>query len=130
MLEDRLEAFRAGRRELERSVLPLATSVDGRRFTFQASAHELELQVGGYVALETDGPQRLGQILALELGTFEAAALEGGPMQIRHVRGEGAVLDGGDRPFHDATVRRRRVKTCGRGWSGRRSRGRGCGSAR
>jgi uncharacterized protein len=51
MLEDRLEAFRADRLELERSVLPLATSVDGRRFTFQASAHDLELQVGGYVVL-------------------------------------------------------------------------------
>jgi hypothetical protein len=105
MLEDRLEAFRAGRRELERSILPLATSVDGRRFTFQAPAHDLELQLGGYVVLEADGPLRLGQILALELGVFEAARVEGGTMPIRHVRGGGTVLEGGDRPFHDATVR-------------------------
>ena len=32
-----LESFRAARRNLEASVLPLATSVDGRRFSFQAS---------------------------------------------------------------------------------------------
>jgi uncharacterized protein len=105
MLEERLEAFRANRRELERAVLPLATSIDGRRFSFQASAHDLQLQVGGYVVLESDGPPRLGQILSLELGLYEAAGMEGVSMQVRHVRGEGAVRDGGDAPFHDATVR-------------------------
>ena len=105
MLEDRLAAFRASRRELERSILPLATSVDGRRFTFQAPAHDLALQVGGYVVLETGGPSRLGQILALELGVFEAPGLQEGTMQVRHVRGEGTVLDVGEEPFHDATVR-------------------------
>jgi hypothetical protein len=30
-----LDSFRAVRRDIEASVLPLATSVDGRRFTFR-----------------------------------------------------------------------------------------------
>ena len=55
-----LASFREARRELEASVLPLATSVDGRRFSFQASLHGLQLQVGGYVMLEDGGTPRLG----------------------------------------------------------------------
>ena len=50
-----------------RSILPLATSLDGRQFSFQASLHELDLQAGGYVMLESDGPARLGQIVSLRL---------------------------------------------------------------
>jgi hypothetical protein len=38
-IERQLDSFRATRREIEASVLPLATSVDGRRFTFQASLY-------------------------------------------------------------------------------------------
>ena len=49
------------RDELERRILPLATSVDGRQFTFQASLHDLRLQVGGYVVLERDGDRRMGR---------------------------------------------------------------------
>ena len=41
-----LAGFREARRQLEASVLPLATSVDGRRFSFQASLYGLPLQVG------------------------------------------------------------------------------------
>ena len=62
-----LESFREARRNLEASVLPLATSVDGRRFSFQASLHGLQLQIGGYVVLEADGIRRFGQVLTLEL---------------------------------------------------------------
>ena len=51
-LDQRLARFRALRRELEVAVLPLATSIDGRRFSFQASLHGLELRLGGYVVLE------------------------------------------------------------------------------
>jgi hypothetical protein len=40
-IERQLDSFRAARREIEASVLPLATSVDGRRFTFQASLYGL-----------------------------------------------------------------------------------------
>ena len=64
-LADRLSEYRAHREELERGVLPLATSVDGRRFTLQASLHGLTLQAGGYVVIEGDGPACLGQILTL-----------------------------------------------------------------
>ena len=115
MLEERIEAFRAGRRELERAVLSLATSIDGRRFSFQASAHDLQLQVGGYVVLEADGPPRLGQLLSLELGNREAAGPDGTTIHIRHVHGDGAILDGEDRPFHDASVRPATAEEV-RGW--------------
>jgi hypothetical protein len=55
-LDSRLEEYRDLRRDLERAIVPLATSVDGRRFAFQASLHGLELQAGGYVVLEAAGP--------------------------------------------------------------------------
>lgn len=54
-----LETFRETRRNLEASVLPLATSVDGRRFSFQASLHGLQMEVGGYVVLDGGGTARL-----------------------------------------------------------------------
>ena len=115
-LEQRLARFRALRRELEAAVLPLATSIDGRRFSFQASLHGLELRLGGYVVLEYDGSDRLGQILALELDQREGTELdlpgdEDGPVgvrtqvTIRHARGEGTILEGDGTPVHDATVR-------------------------
>jgi len=111
-LEDRLERFRAVRRDLEASVLPLATSVDGRRFSFQASLHELDLRVGGYVVL---GEGRLGQVLSLELALREGTDLDLPPdegsgfglrtqVPIRHARGEGTVLEGDGAPFHDVPV--------------------------
>ena len=51
-LTNSVDEYRRVREELERGVLPLATSVDGRQFTFQASLHGLTLQTGGYVILE------------------------------------------------------------------------------
>jgi DNA helicase HerA-like ATPase len=103
-ISDRLQAYRSQREELERSILPLATSLDGRQFSFQASLHELDLQAGGYVMLESKGSARLGQITGLRLEVERAA---GGDMDIpiRHARGDGTILDGSDRPFHDATLR-------------------------
>ena len=50
-----VEAFRSLRAELEASVLPLATSLDGRRFSFQAGVNGLALRLGGYAMLEGDG---------------------------------------------------------------------------
>ena len=111
-----LESFREARRSLEEAVLPLATSVDGRRFSFQASLHGLELQIGGYVVLNDDGTTRLGQVLTLELDqlstelTLPAGAGGGAPgnrtqVQIRYARGEGTILEGDPAPFHDAAVR-------------------------
>jgi uncharacterized protein len=113
-LEQGLAHFRKVRRELEQSVLPLATSLDGRRFSFQASLHGLALRLGGYVVVEYEGGERLGQILDLELAQASGAELvvpgeddaqiKAG-IAIRHARGEGAVLEGDGSPFHDATVR-------------------------
>ena len=111
-----LDIFREVRRDLEASILPLATSVDGRRFSFQASLHGLELQVGSYVVLEGGGTRCLGQVLTLELdrqpvteltlpaqaaGTTEART----EVQLRYARGEGAVLEGDGAPFRDVLVR-------------------------
>ena len=50
-----IEEHRSLREALETSVLPLATSVDGYRFEYQASLHGLELEAGGYVAIDAGG---------------------------------------------------------------------------
>jgi hypothetical protein len=112
-LDRQTAEFRALRREIEASILPLATSVDGRRFELQASLHGLELQVGGYVVLEGDDGRRLGQVVALELARVDGSEVTSadGPLQVRtrmtlrSVRGEGVVLDGDGKPFHDALAR-------------------------
>ena len=62
---DTVDDYRRMRSDLERDVLPLATSVDGRQFTFQASLHQLQFQTGGYVILEDNGDRWLGQVLTL-----------------------------------------------------------------
>ncbi|HMD24602.1 MAG TPA: ATP-binding protein [Streptosporangiaceae bacterium] len=111
-----LDTFREVRRNLEASILPLATSVDGRRFSFQASLHGLELQVGSYVVLEGGGTRCLGQVLTLELDRQPVTELTlpalsaGAPetrteVQIRYARGEGTVLEGHGASFHDVLVR-------------------------
>jgi uncharacterized protein len=115
-LSQQIDSFREARREMEESVQPLATSVDGRRFTFQASLHGLELQSGAYAVLDDGGTPRLGQVLSVELHqqmgaelTLPAAA-RGGPearteVPIRYARGEGLIVDGDSTPFHDALIR-------------------------
>jgi DNA helicase HerA-like ATPase len=106
-----LDEYRSLRQDLERAVAPTATSVDGRRFEFQASLHGLALQAGGYVDL---GGGRLGQVLSLEAASAEgpdlAVSLDEGAearsrITLRHARGEGVVLEGDGTPFHDAPVR-------------------------
>ncbi len=101
-----LEEYRGMREALEVALLPLATSVDGRRFTFQVSLHGLELEPGGYVAIEGDGSTRLGQLLSLELRHHDATAPGVGNVRLRAGGGDGVVLHGDERPFHDAVVRR------------------------
>jgi DNA helicase HerA-like ATPase len=102
-----LEAYRGLREALEASILPLATSVDGRRFEYQASLHGLELEAGGYVVLDAGGKARLGQLLSLEMEQHETGALDRpGHILIRVARGEGSLLAGAGGPFHDAIVRR------------------------
>ena len=99
-----LEEYRGVREALESAVLPLATSVDGRRFSFQTPLHDLELEAGGYVTIEGGGPRRLGQVVSLELHSDDATGPGLPQVRIRAGRGEGFVLDGDGRPFHDATV--------------------------
>ncbi len=101
-----LEEFRGRREALEAAVLPLATSVDGRRFEYQASLHALALEAGGYVVLDAGGESRLGQVLSLEMEQRETGAPDRrGQILIRVARGMGRLLDSGGRPFHDAVVR-------------------------
>jgi DNA helicase HerA-like ATPase len=110
----RLDGYRNVRREFERSIAPLATSVDGRRFSFQASLHELAFQAGGYVVLEDEKGRRLGQVISLEQATREGPELAVGLSEdlaahsrilLRYAEGEGVVLDGDGAPFHDAMAR-------------------------
>jgi uncharacterized protein len=99
-----LAEYRDVRDALESAVLPLATSVDGRRFSFQTSLHGLELEAGGYVRIEGGGSSRLGQLVSLELHSDDASGPGLPPVRIRVGRGEGVVLDGDGQPFHDALV--------------------------
>lgn len=105
----RLSAYRTVRERVERGILPLATSVDGVSFVFQASLYGLVLLRGGYVVLESDGPERLGQItdlrVASERTAGEGLAAVGTDVVIRLARGAGTLLDTDGEAFHDATVR-------------------------
>jgi uncharacterized protein len=113
--QGRAEAFRSLRAELEASVLPLATSVDGRRFSFQAGVNGLALRLGGYAMLEGDGTAALGQIRSLGLTEVDMGEMgvtaEGDDLDlrarvpIRLARGEGVLLDSGVEPFHDHLAR-------------------------
>jgi uncharacterized protein len=109
-----LADYRALRRTLEEAVLPLGTSVDGRRFTFQAPLHDLRLQPGGYVTLDLGDRELLGQVLGLHVESIEAADVGwrkdeatsvSSRLVLRLAQGDGIVLDGNEVPFHDAAVR-------------------------
>jgi hypothetical protein len=124
-ITERLREYRRTREELEQSVLPLGTSVDGAAFAFQASLHGLEVRRGGYVALEThDGP-RLGLVTDVRADTISASSAgEGTGALIRLAIGEGFVLDGSGVPFHDAAVRPARSDEVA-AWVQREARARG-----
>jgi len=111
---ERAAQYRDIRRQLEGAVQPLATSVDGRRFEFQAPLHALALTVGGYVMLRAESGPRLGQVHTLELGHLESpeftVSLDGAvgtvraPVAVRAALGTGVILDGPGPPFLDAPV--------------------------
>jgi uncharacterized protein len=114
MIGSHLQEYRELRTQLEREILAIASSLDGRRFELQAPLG-LELPPGGYAMIESDGVARLGQVLSVRLQQVDAAELgwEGtgdGPavrskLAIRAARGEGVVLGGDGGPFHDAAIR-------------------------
>ncbi|HEX6871127.1 MAG TPA: ATP-binding protein [Micromonosporaceae bacterium] len=115
---DRLANYRRTREQIERAVLPLATSIDGTTFECQASLHDLRLRRGGYVLLDVDGAPLLGQISDLRVDSVAAAseglAGAGASVLVRLARGNGILLSGGT-PFHDAPVRVARAAEVG-GW--------------
>ena len=93
-VEAALDEYRSVREALETAVLPLATSVDRRRFSFQTTLHGLELEAGGYVVIDAGGSTRLGQVLSLRLQSEDATAPGLPTVRIRVGAGEGVVLDG------------------------------------
>jgi hypothetical protein len=116
-----LERYRTLRRELESAILPLATSLDGRRFTFQASLHGLELRVGGYVTLDDEEDDRdgdrMGHVLSLEAVEVDADPAEEARLSfdvehaqppepgLRHTPDEVALADSGAAPHrHNQTL--------------------------
>lgn len=103
----RLADYRRIRDVIERSVLALATSVDGFTFELQASLHNLELRRAGYVVLASGSETRLGQITDLRVGSVDVSegAVGGDNVRVRLALGTGVLLEDEGRPFHDATVR-------------------------
>jgi uncharacterized protein len=108
-----LEEYRGVREALEAAVLPLASSVDGRRFSFQTTLHGLELEAGGYVTLDGGGSRRLGQVLSLEMQSQDATGPGLPKVRIRVGSGVGVVVEGDGRPFHDAVMRTARPEEVG-----------------
>ena len=99
--------YRDVRERIERDTLPLATSVDGVTFEFQASLHGLELRRGGYVVLDHEGGHRFGQVTDLtsrsDSGDVTWAPGSTSSVMVRRAVGCGLLLDRGG-PFHDALV--------------------------
>ena len=72
----------------------VATSLDGRRFGFEAPLSGHVLEPGGYVAIGGEGGP-LGQVHEVAIARRDGARL---------AAGEGAILDGGGDAFTDAPV--------------------------
>ena len=108
-LAEQMASYRAIREHIERATLPLATSVDGVTFEFQASLHGLTLERGCYVMLEGDDGTRLGQVtdIVSDSTRVEVGSQGGGASSviIRVARGSGLLLDLVGAAFHDARVR-------------------------
>src|SRR3954465_4016610 len=100
--------YRQTREYVERHILALATSVDGVRFTLQASLHDLTLRRGGYALLELDGRTWLGQVTDVRVETQLAdnSGPSGGPdVRVSAAAGDGIILDPVGVPFHGASAR-------------------------
>ena len=105
-----LGTYRSLRRELEEAILPLAGSLDGRRFEFHAPIHDLQVALGGYVRIGTGDDARLGQITSLRLELVTGPVIDlalGHDAQVarteiryRAARGAGVLLEP-SAPFTD-----------------------------
>jgi hypothetical protein len=90
------------RRRLEAAVPDRASSLDGRRFSFQASLTDLALLPGDYVTI---GPDRLAYVHSVEEAVVDPTHLDlpgavpGSRVSV--ARGLGVVLAGPGTPFHD-----------------------------
>jgi DNA helicase HerA-like ATPase len=76
----------------------LATSIDGRAFSFTVPIDLLAVRKGGYLVLESASSPRLAQVT-------EIAAAPTGTAGDVQARVEGRVLEGGDAPFQHAPTR-------------------------
>lgn len=76
----------------------LATSVDGRQFSYVVSPDQLDVETGGYVVLEHGSGERIGQVTGIEL--LAAADHRAGLARV-----DGRVLHGPGGPFHEASAR-------------------------
>lgn len=76
----------------------LATSVDGRTFSYLVSPDGLDAPNGGYLMLDHASGVRLGQVTTIGL-------LADGAGRAGLARVEGHVLAGGEGPFHEAHTR-------------------------
>jgi uncharacterized protein len=92
------------------SLTPLATSIDGRTFSFNASLDDLTFRVGGYVVQIDRDDRWLGQVLTLEFGLIDVKSEASVPgselLAVRRVAaavGTGSVLGEG-RPFHNVLL--------------------------
>jgi uncharacterized protein len=101
----RMADYRAVREQVERNIVPLATSVDGFSFELQASLHDLRLRRGGYVVLSTNGVERLGQVTDLAAASTTVGGEGFGSVLVRLAKGFGNVLASAGETFHDALVR-------------------------
>jgi hypothetical protein len=107
-IANQVRQYRQAREYVERHVLARATSVDGVRFTLQASLHDLTLKRGGYALLELGSRTWLGQITDVRVETqiADSSGSSGGPdIRISTAAGDGIVLDPVGVPFHGASAR-------------------------
>jgi hypothetical protein len=126
-LAQELAEYRSVREQIERHILPLATSLDGYGFGFQASLHDLALRRGCYVVVGAGEAQRLGQVTDLRIETVEAHSSTAGgghDVRLRLATGSGTVLAGAGRSFHDEPVRAASPEEVGAWWERARTPGR------